>query len=301
MLGRSTAGSTSRRLACLGISLAVTAAGLLATGGTAGAATSTEANAAQDVLRMMNAQRAANHLPALGWSTALVSSARRHNLTMARSNVLSHQLPGEPVFSTRISQAGVNWHAAAENIGWTTDRTAVGADSLQSAMYAEKAPNDGHRLNILSSSVRYVGIDTYIDAATGKLWLTEDFADVAGPVAPVVTARPPAVSVHAPVGNFESAVGGSGHRVRLSGWAMDPDSKATPLFIAVFYDGRFAGYYRTPVARPDVARVKGSGPNQGFSFVVTLPAGTHVISTWGVNAGAGSAMTQLGLSKRVTV
>src|SRR6185437_10822308 len=133
--------------------------------GTAQAATPAEANAALNVYHLLNAERSANHLPALGWSTALQSSARRHNLTMAQANVLSHQLPGEPVFSTRISQAGVAWHSAAENIGWSTDQSSRGADSLENAMYAERPPEDGHRLNILSTSVHYVGIDTYIDVA----------------------------------------------------------------------------------------------------------------------------------------
>ena len=173
---------------------------------------------------MLNAERAANHLPALGWSTALVSSARRHNLTMAAANVLSHQLPGEPVFSTRISQAGVHWHAAAENIGWTTDRSSAGANSLETAMYGERPPNDGHRLNILSTAVHYVGIDTYIDAAHRQALADRGLrrrrrpADRRAPTA--------ALPSHKPFGNLDSATALPGHKVRLSGWAIDPDNKA---------------------------------------------------------------------------
>lgn len=300
MLGRSAATAISRRLACVGIASLTMLAGMLVAVDTAEAATAVEASAGQSVLQLMNAQRAAHNLPALGWSTALVASSRQHNLAMAKANVLSHQLPNEAVFSTRISQAGVPWHAAAENIGWTSDRTAAGANALQTSMYNETPPNDGHRLNILSTSLHFVGIDIYIDAATGKLWLTEDFADVAGPK-PVVAAVPQAVvTSHAPIGNLDSAVVLPGHKVRLTGWAMDPDSKATPLFIAVFWDGHFGGYYRVPYARPDVVRAKGGGPNQGYSFTITLPPGVHAITTCGVNVGAGHAMTRLS-GKRVKV
>src|ERR1700712_4353322 len=81
--------------------------------GTAQAATTAETAASSSVLRMLNAERLAHHLPALGSSAALISSAHLHNVTMAQANLLSHQLPGEPVFSTRIAQAGGLWQSAA--------------------------------------------------------------------------------------------------------------------------------------------------------------------------------------------
>jgi uncharacterized protein YkwD len=266
-------------------------AALTSFAGAAQAATPTESTAALNVYHMLNAERAANHLPALGWSTALVSSARRHDLTMASANVLSHQLPGEPVFSTRISQAGVTWHAAAENIGWTTDRSSTGAMGLESAMYGERPPDDGHRLNILSTAVRYVGIDTYIDSRTGKLWLTEDFADVAGPQAASTPA--PAPAAHNPIGNLDSATALPGHKVRLVGWAVDPDNRYMTLTVGVYYDGHFAGWFHAAVPRPDVASALHAGPMQGYSIVLTLPAGRHTVTTIAANVGAGSGFSTL--------
>jgi uncharacterized protein YkwD len=263
------------------------ASGLLVHSGTAQAATTAETAAATGVLHMLNAERAAHYLPALGSSSALVSSAHLHNVTMAQANLLSHQLPGEAVFSTRIDRAGVFWHSAAENVGWTTDRTTAGAEGLQSAMYNETAPNDGHRLNILSASVRFVGIDVLIDARTGKLWLTEDFADVSGPA-------PAPMANHNPFGYYDSAVALTGHRARLRGWAVDPDNRALPRPIAVYYDGRPVAWFRLAVARPDVARARTTGPYQGFDITVTLPAGTHSVCVYGANAGAGTASPKLG-------
>lgn len=277
-----------RRLAALVAALAIAATGLLAgSADPAQAATATETSAALTVLHTMNYERALNHLPALGFSTALVSSAHRHNLTMAQANLLSHQLPGEPVFSTRISQAGVPWHYAAENIGWSTDMTARGANSLETAMYGELPPADGHRLNILSSSVRYVGIDTYIDAHNGKIWLTEDFADVAGPTpAPTLISRKP-------TGNLDAVTALPGHQARLVGWAVDPDNRYWALTIGVYSDGHFIGWFHAPAPRPDVARAVPAGPWQGYSIVLTLPAGRHVLTTIAANVGVGSGYSTL--------
>lgn len=288
--------SQSRRLAALLATGAVAAGALTATAPPVSATTSTETAAAQSVFALLNSERAAHHLPALVWSTALVSSARRHNVAMAQANTMSHQLPGEAVFSTRISQAGVPWHCVAENIGWTTNRTPAGANGLETAMYDEKAPDDGHRQNILSTSTHYVGIDTLIDATTGKLWLTQDFADAAGPS----SAAPASVANHNPGGRYDTATGVSGHRVKVTGWAVDPDQRSQPLMIAVYHDGRYAGRYHSTIARPDVAASRHTGPMQGFSILVRLPLGQHSVCTYPINILAGNANPELGC-KVVTI
>lgn len=285
--------SVRRRAGVLAVVLLSLTVGLFAAPARARAATTAETAAATSVLRLLNAERVANHLPALGSSPGLVSSARLHNLTMATANLLSHQLPGEAVFSTRIAQAGVAWYSAAENIGWTTDRSTTGANGLQLTMYNEKAPNDGHRLNILSKSVRFVGIDVLIDARTGKLWLTEDFADVRGPL-------PAPMANHNPFGHYDSLVALSGHRARLRGWAVDPDNRSLSPSIAVYYDGRPIGWINRPAARPDVARARTTGPSQGFDITVALPAGLHTVCTYARNVGAGTASPKLGCRTVVT-
>ena len=242
MFARSALRTASRRLLCAAIATA-SAVTVVAAAAPAEAMTTTEASIANSVLSLMNSERAAHRLPALGMSSALISSARRHNLWMSGDNLMSHQLPGEPDFATRISQAGVSWHVAAENIGWTTDRSTNGARGLETAMYNETAPNDGHRRNILSTAVHYVGIDIYLDSRTGKLWLTEDFADVSG--APTAAQ----IAFHNPIGHVDSVTVLSGHRVRLTGWSIDPDYRGVAPLTAVYLDGRYAGYYRTNTAR----------------------------------------------------
>jgi uncharacterized protein YkwD len=145
------------------------------TGGTSGVS-----QAANAVFNQINAARAQAGLPALQWSNLLVNSAHKHNLAMMAGNQLSHQLPNEPELGTRISQAGVNWTFAAENIGESSDylHPTNAATGLDQAMLDEKPPDDGHRQNILSNAT-IIGIDVLIDTQNQEVWLTEDFARTA--------------------------------------------------------------------------------------------------------------------------
>ncbi|HEX2901980.1 MAG TPA: CAP domain-containing protein [Jatrophihabitans sp.] len=291
------AAGLSRKLAAVSLSALVAVTGSLLLARSAQAATSAEASAASATLALLNNERAANHLPLLAASTALVSSARRHNLAMAAANTLSHQLPGEPVFSTRISQAGVVWHSVAENIGYTTDRSAAGSQSLETSMYNEVAPNNGHRLNILSSSVRYVGVDVLIDARTGKLWLTEDFADAPGPLTPAAAPVSQAqLAHHNPFGGMSVTASRelTGHRFHIVGWAIDPDNKFQPLYISVWSDGHFVARVAAPSSRGDIAAAFRAGWFQGFDFAVPVPTGRHTIQVFATNIGLGTSATLMG-------
>lgn len=130
---------------------------------------------ANSLLEMLNAERRAHQLPAMTMNTELVESAHEHNLWMARTNVMSHQETGESDLGTRISKTGYKWTWAGENIGWNSRMNKAGVLQLESIMYHEKAPDNGHRLNILSSHFRNIGVDVYMDKANDKVWLTTDF------------------------------------------------------------------------------------------------------------------------------
>ncbi len=117
-------------------------------------------------------------LPAYSWSSVLAGGAHLHNLRMMNYGQLSHQCPGEPDLGTRITNDGIAWRSAGENIGWSNNPDPQqGVLSNHQGMMAEKPPNDGHRQNILSSSFNLVGIDVLVDAHH-NVWLTEDFAQV---------------------------------------------------------------------------------------------------------------------------
>jgi uncharacterized protein YkwD len=137
--------------------------------------TSLENDIARAVKRLINHERAAHDLAPLKMNDQLRLSARRHNARMAMNDTMSHQLPGEPCLGQRMINAGYYWSYAGENIAWNSDMTESGVLLLERLMYHEQAPNNGHRLNILSKHYRHVGVDVYLDKTHHKIWLTTDF------------------------------------------------------------------------------------------------------------------------------
>ena len=138
--------------------------------------------AAEQVLEVINRARAAEKLPAYTMSSDLINSATAHNNLMAGGCGLTHQCPGEAAIGDRETAAGVQWTAAGENIGDggpeadTQSAMASRAVSLTNDMLAEQPPDDGHRLNILSSSYTEVGI-AVTENSSGTVYMTQDFAN----------------------------------------------------------------------------------------------------------------------------
>ena len=169
-------------IAALAVVVAVMVAPQFTSAASAHALPKTPASArifAKSMLRLLNQERKANHLKPLVMSSKLIASAHQHNLAMAKADLMSHQVPGEAFFADRITAAHYNWMAAGENIGWNSAMNRPGLRSLERDMYNEKAPDNGHRLNILDRSFKNVGIDVYFDKTNGKMWFTQDFGQPA--------------------------------------------------------------------------------------------------------------------------
>jgi uncharacterized protein YkwD len=138
--------------------------------------------AAAQVLTVINQARAQQGLPALAISSGLNQSSAAHTSVMASGCGLSHQCPGEPALGTRLTDAGVQWTSAGENIGegGPVPDTQAGvtqmAVNLTQSMLNEQPPDDGHRMNILSSSFHFIGITVFLDS-TGTVWMTQDFSN----------------------------------------------------------------------------------------------------------------------------
>ena len=138
--------------------------------------------AAAQVLALINQARSAAGLPALTITSGLEASSSAHNLRMAGGCGLSHQCPGEPPIGNRETAAGIDWTNAGENIGEggpvadTPGAIAQMAVGLTQSMLSERPPDDGHRLNILSSTFTHIGIAVYRDGS-GTVWLTQDFSN----------------------------------------------------------------------------------------------------------------------------
>lgn len=104
---------------------------------------------------------------------------------------------------------------------------------------------------------------------------------------------------HAPIGRLDLAVA-SGASIRVSGWAIDPDT-AAPVDVMVSVQSK-AVAHRASLPRPDIAAVyPGHGPNHGFDVrTPPLPPGSNDVCVWIENVGAGTSDRALGCRTVVT-
>jgi uncharacterized protein YkwD len=125
----------------------------------------------QDLLRMVNQERAKAGVPALRLDPMLVDAARAHSRLMAQRKTLSHRLEGEPDLSQRVAATRLRFNAVAENVS-----SAQGSDESTPAEVAHGGLMDspGHRANILNPDYNSIGIGV---ARQGSVYYTtEDFA-----------------------------------------------------------------------------------------------------------------------------
>jgi len=130
----------------------------------------------QQLFVLINQDRAVQGLYPYALNATLSTGARLHSVKMSSCG-MSHQCPGEPDPCQRVTNEGISWTSCGENVGYTSPYPSAwgGVQGIEKAMLDEQPPNDGHRLNLLSSSYHRVGVGIYIDAR-GYIWITEDFA-----------------------------------------------------------------------------------------------------------------------------
>jgi uncharacterized protein YkwD len=111
---------------------------------------------AEEVIRLVNVQRAAADQPPLKQAVQLSTAAAGHSTRMATADFFGHCDPGPPQadYVSRIVAAGyTNWNTLAENIA---------AGYLSPAdVVAGWMASVGHRDNILSSSLYETGVGYY--------------------------------------------------------------------------------------------------------------------------------------------
>jgi surface antigen len=106
-----------------------------------------------------------------------------------------------------------------------------------------------------------------------------------------------------PVGHLESVSPESHGKVRLTGWAYDPDAPKAAVRIRAWVDGR-PGHKGARMVdlgwatktRNDVARVhRAAGALHGFSYTVSgVKPGKHVFRVYALNRAGGGAIRYLG-------
>ena len=121
--------------------------------------------AEQQLLQILNLERARAGLPSLKVDDRLTQAARAHSVLMAKAKQLSHQFPDEPPLPKRLAATNIRFNQDAENVAYDYSVQAVHEGLMQSPP---------HRANILSPKYNTVGIGVL---RSGDLfWVTQDFA-----------------------------------------------------------------------------------------------------------------------------
>lgn len=90
-----------------------------------------------------------------------------------------------------------------------------------------------------------------------------------------------------PVGSLDGAWQQPGDAVRISGWAIDPDSPAA-IDVGVFVNGQPFAAQHANLPRPDVQSVFGlASANHGYDLVLNGLSGRNDICVFGINVGDG--------------
>ena len=121
--------------------------------------------AEQQLVQMLNLERARAGLPSLRVDDRLTQAARAHSELMAKAKQLSHQFPDEPPLPKRLAATNLRFNRNAENVAYDYSAQQAHEGLMRSPP---------HRANILSPNYNTVGIGVL---RSGEVfWVTQDFA-----------------------------------------------------------------------------------------------------------------------------
>ena len=110
-------------------------------------------------------------IPPLAENANLDWAARKHSIVMATNSVLSHDGWDTEIDESNYVVGSPGY--TGQNIAWTTG--GYSPDTIESMFFNEVPPDDGHRLNILSSNYHNIGIGCIVNSTTGAYWWSQDF------------------------------------------------------------------------------------------------------------------------------
>ena len=124
------------------------------------------------VITLINQERAAEGLPALTKNSKLTTAARRHSTDMACTDTWSHTGSDGSAPWDRVSDAGYSWSRVTENIAASTSQYFSPASVVNLWMNSP-----GHKANILDPNVIHIGVGfRYYDNGGYDAYYTADFA-----------------------------------------------------------------------------------------------------------------------------
>ena len=114
-----------------------------------------------EVVRLVNIERTSRGLPALTMDTKLnAAAAERAEETITR---FAHERPDGSSCFTILQEYGISYRTAAENI--------AGGQGTPAAVVNSWMNSEGHRANILNSSLRKIGVGYARGGQYGTYWV----------------------------------------------------------------------------------------------------------------------------------
>jgi SpoIID/LytB domain protein len=96
-----------------------------------------------------------------------------------------------------------------------------------------------------------------------------------------------------PYGGYDALLPVTGNHVRVTGWAVDPNSSSS-IPVHAYVDGRGQGAFAAAVPRPDVAAALGRGERHGYDITLPVSQGKHEVCIYAINVGPGDLNPLLG-------
>ncbi len=115
------------------------------------------------IFEITNSFRAKNNFPIFTWEAAVAEVARKHAMDMAEQDYFAHKSLDGRTPGDRLEADGLNWKAYAENI-------AAGYSNAITATYGW-INSKGHRENLLSSSVKTLGVGVFRGGSYGVYYV----------------------------------------------------------------------------------------------------------------------------------
>ncbi len=119
----------------------------------------------EQLVKLINEERASQGLAALEVDQRLTQAARKHTELMAQHKELSHQFDGEPILEVRFADENLRSERQAENINLSKDLASANKGLINSP---------ANRANIMNPDYNVVGVAVL--RSGDQVYVTEDFA-----------------------------------------------------------------------------------------------------------------------------
>ncbi len=239
----------TRRLPALVAALALVVG--VAVGLSAPAGATAPSGDASHLYVLTNQSRSAHGKAWLGWDQNLAGTAQAHANWMAATGSFAHDVN----LQAHAGAAVPGMNSWGENIAYVTSGPGAIA-----TMHNNYLGSPGHLGNILGGQYDRVGIG--IAYGGGRTYSVVRFAS-----------SPNKSALGQAVGSFDSATSPAVNKLKVTGWAIDPDSTGA-VVVDIRVDGALVSSVTANASRPDVGNSrKGFGDHHGLDVTVTAAGG----------------------------